>query len=274
MPIAKDMALRALSLDSSLAEAHASLAHVTLIYDRDGARAEKEFQRAIELNPAYATAHQWYALYLNAVGRTADALEQLNQSKRLDPVSPAIHTALAEAYYFDRQYENAMQEAQKALEIDPSFTLGYLNMGRALEQLGRYDEAITAFGKGQSISGKLPAITVLIARALAMKGDKAQARELLQQLLTAPKTSQPTMYLPSIYIATIYNALGDNQNSFLYLEKALDENCEYLIYLDRDPMADSVRNNGRFRRLLSAARLKGSPHYNFPKRGSVTVAGS
>jgi TolB-like protein/Tfp pilus assembly protein PilF len=265
MPKAKEMAEKALYLDSSLAEAHASLAHVILIYDRDGAKAENEFQRAIELNPAYATAHQWYALYFNAVGRTSDALEQLKQSKKLDPVSPAIHTALAEAYYFDRQYANSMQEAQKALDIDPNFALGYLNMGRALEQLARYDEAISAFEKGKAVAGKVPAITTLIARAYALKGDKAQARLLLQQLLTTATVGGQPMYVPSIYIATIYNALGEQEKSVVYLKKALDEKCEYLIYLDRDPMADSIRSDPRFKQILSEARLRDNTHFVPPK---------
>jgi len=265
MPKAKDMALKALSLDNTLAEAHASLAHVTLIYDRDGGKAEKEFQRAIELNPAYATAHQWYALYLNAVGRTPDALDQLSQSKRLDPVSPAIHTAIAEAYYFDRHYDEAIQEAQKSLDIDPNFALGYLNVGRALEQLGRYDEAIAAFEKSQEVSAKLPAITTLIARAYALKGDKAQANHLLQQLLADAKMDGQSFYVPSIYIATIYNALGEQDKSFAFLQKALEERCEYLIYLDRDPMADSVRSDPRFRRILAEARLKGVTPFVPPK---------
>ncbi len=265
MPIAKQMALKALSLDSSLAEAHASLAHVILIYDRDGAAAEREFRRAIELNPAYATAHQWYALYLNATGRTADALNQLNLSKRLDPVSPAIHTAIAEAYYFNRQYDAAMEEAKNSLSIDPEFALGYLNLGRSLEQLGRYDEAIAAFEKGQEVSAKIPAVTTLIARAYALKGDKPRANLLLHELLSGPKVNGQPMYVPAIYIATIYNALGEHEKSFAYLQKALQERCEYLIYLDRDPMADPVRKDPRFREILAAARLKSDTPFVPPK---------
>jgi TolB-like protein/Tfp pilus assembly protein PilF len=265
MPKAKSLAEKALALDPELAEAHASLAHVILVFDRDGDKAEDEFLRAIQLNPGYATAHQWYALDLNAVGRPADALIQLEQSQRLDPLSPAIHTALSEAHYFNRQYEPSIEEARKALEINSEFTLGYLNLGRSLEQLGRHDEAIAAYEKGRELSAKGPAMTTMVARVYAFKGDKNKSRELLGDLLKLPNSGPHSMYVPSLYIATIYNALGENDTALTYLKKALAEGCEYLIYLDRDPMADSIRQDSRFQPVLREARLKVRMRYVPPK---------
>ncbi|MGH3429109.1 MAG: tetratricopeptide repeat protein, partial [Mycobacteriales bacterium] len=148
MPQAKDAANKALALDPNLAEAHASLAHIKLIYDWDWKGAETEFRRAIALNPGYATAHQWYALYLNAVGRTPEAIEQLDLAQELDPLSPTIQTAIAEAWYFGRDYQRSEAAARKALELDPEFALGYLVLGRTLEQEQKLDDAIAAYQRG------------------------------------------------------------------------------------------------------------------------------
>jgi TolB-like protein/Tfp pilus assembly protein PilF len=248
MPLATKAAQKALQLDPQLAEAHASLAHIKLIYDWDWAGAEQEFRRAIELNPGYATAHQWYALYLNAVGRTSDALAELNQAREIDPLSPSIRAALSEAYYFARQYEPSVVEARKALEIDPNFVIALLVMGRSLEQQGKLDEAIAAYDKGRNLSGKGPAMTMYLARAYALKGDREKSRELLAYLLGL----QSKVYVSSLYVAGVYTAMGDKDNTLKYAEKAVDERCEYLIYLDRDPMADPVRSEARFEKVLRA----------------------
>ena len=255
MPQAKDAAMKALALDPKLAEAHASLAHIKLIYDWDWNGADAEFRRAIELNPGYATAHQWYALYLNAAGRTGQAIGQLDSASELDPLSPAIQSALAEAYYFARNYPQSEAAARKALELDPDFALGYLALGRTLVQEHKLDDAIAAFQRGWELSGHAPTMTMLLAHAYAVKGDAAEARKLLHELeALTQKPDAP--YIPSLYMASVYTGLGDLDRAFAYLDKAADERCEYLIYLQREPMADPLRPDARFESFLTRNGLK------------------
>lgn len=253
MPLAREAALRALALDPQLAEAHASLAHIKLIYEWDFAGAEGEFQRAIALNPAYATAHQWYALLLNAQGRPAAALEELQRARELDPLSPAVRSAVAEAHYLARQYDRAEAEARQALQLDPNFVLALLNLGRAQEQQGRVAEAVATFERARELTGQGPAMSMFVAHARAAGGDREAARRILSYLLQLRK--QNTVYVPALYIATVYTALGDNDEAFSLLQQALDERCEYLIYLRRDPMADGIRSDARFARLLQQGGL-------------------
>jgi TolB-like protein/Flp pilus assembly protein TadD len=255
MPQAKEALTKALQLDPSLAEAHASLGHIKLIYDWDWSGAEAEFKRAIELNPAYATAHQWYALYLNAVGRTPEALAQLEIAAGLDPLSPTIQTAIAEAYYFARQYDASVTAGRKALQLNPDFALAYLVLGRAYVQQQKYDDAIAAFDRGWTLSGHAPTMSMFLAHAYAVKGDAARSRKILKDLQTlVAKPGSP--YVPSLYIASVYTGMGNADEAFRYLDKAADERCEYLIYLDREPMADPLRKDPRFERLLSTNGLR------------------
>jgi TolB-like protein/tetratricopeptide (TPR) repeat protein len=250
MPLAQKAATRALKLDPQLAEAHASLAHIKLIYEWDTEGSEKEFQRAIELNPAYATAHQWYALLLNAAGRSEEALKELQRARSLDPLSPAVRSALAEAYYFARRYDKAEAESRSALELDPNFVLGLLNLGRAQEQQGRMNEAIVTFDRARTLTGKGPAMTMFLADAYARKGEQAAAKELLGYLLQLRQGKK--VYVPALYIASLNAALGNHDQAFRYMQEALAERCEYLIYLRREPMSDGLRGDPRFARLIQS----------------------
>lgn len=252
MPLAKRSVMAALELDPHLAEAHASLGHIRLIYDWDWDGAEASFQRAIELNPGYATAHQWYALYLNARGRSEDALAELRKAEALDPISPAVKSAVAEAHYFARRYGEAVAASQRALELDPTFILGFLNLGRALEMQGRHDEAIVALRQGWELSGRAPGMTLFLGHAYATKGDRKTAREMLTLLQNPPVHGQQAMYVPALYVAGLQGGLGDREGELQNLQKALEERCEYLIYLDREPMADPIRQDPRFKALLKA----------------------
>lgn len=250
MPLAQKAAAQALELDPQLAEAHASLAHIKLIYEWDAAGAEQEFQRAITLNPNYATAHQWYALLLNAAGRPEEALKELQRARSLDPLSPAVRSALAEAYYFARRYDESEAASRSALELDPNFVLGLLNLGRAQEQQGRINEAIVTFDRARTLTGRGPAMTMFLAHAYARKGESAAARELLAYLLQLRRENR--VYVPALYIASLEVALGEQEQAFRYLQEALNERCEYLIYLPRDPMSDGVREDPRFSKLIQA----------------------
>ena len=252
MPIARAAAIKALSLAPGLSEAHASLAHILLIYDWDFVGAGQEFKRAIALNPGYATAHQWHALLLSSMGRPEEAIAEIREAQKLDPVSPANKTALAEAYYFAHNYKLAEQESLSALELSPEFILGRVNLGRAYEQQGRYDEAIEEFEKANKLSGGAPATISLVAHAYASKGDKVRALQLVDAI---KQIGQKGVYVSPLYLAAVYTAMHDSTAGIKQLQAAVEERCEYMIYLNQEPMADYVRQDPRFAQLKKSIGL-------------------
>jgi len=243
MPVALQAATKALELAPGLAEAHASYAYIKLIYGWDFTGAEQEFKRAIELNPGYATAHQWHALLLNAQGRSEEAIAEIREAQKLDPVSPANRTALAEAYYFAHNYEAALRESKTALELSPDFILAHVNMGRAYEQLGQYDAAIAEFERASTLSGGAPSVLALVAHAYAGKGDAPKALALIK---TIEQIQRKGVYVSPLYLAAIYMAMRNPDEAIRLLNAALNERCEYLIYLNQEPMADPLRKDPRF----------------------------
>jgi TolB-like protein/Flp pilus assembly protein TadD len=369
MPRAKRAALKALELNPNLAQAHASLAHIKLVYDWDLDGANQEFQKAVQLNPSYPLAHQWYGLYWNAIGSTERAIAEIRLAQEFDPLSPATRTAMSEAYYFGHEYPRAIEEARAALELNPNFVLGYLNLGRALEQNGQLPEAITAFEHGRELSHDGPGMTMFLSHALALHQRKEKSNELYAYLeryerqnyidltglrfranvinlssaspgtkldvivlgpdrkpvpnarvqLTGPsgvgggttdaqgqlhtpgwqvgkyhlRIAAPTLatqilevqitqqtppltvvmrpgpdpefltrpntngsYVPALYLAAVQGGLGNKDEAFRLLDKAYDERCEYLIYMDREPMADILRSDPRFEPFLKKIGLR------------------
>lgn len=251
MPLARRAVDRALALDPGLAEAHASLAHLKLVYDWDWPGAERSFRQALLLNPASVIAHQWFALYYNVLGRTDEALAEVRKAERLDPLSPTVKTALAETWYFARRFPEAEAASRAALELDPGFLLGWVNLGRALEQEGRLDEARAGLERAWLASGKAPGLTMLLGHVYARKGDRAMARAMLRALRQPPGNG----YVPAIYLAAVHGGLGEREAAMTWLRKAMEERCEYLIYLARDPMADAYRREIGFDpRLLAQKR--------------------
>jgi TolB-like protein len=412
MPRAKRAALKALELNPNLAQTHASLAHIALVFDWNLENAHREFQKAVELNPSYALAHQWYGLYWNAIGDTEHAVAEIRQAQELDPLSPATRTAMAEAYYFGHDYPKAIEESKAALEVNPNFILGYLNLGRALEQSGQLPEAVEAFEHGRELSHHGPGMTMFLSHALALQRKRDRANELyaglerfaatgargidnlpingrnyinfrltgsgpgpsigaaptsgvnfggqragrgmvnvdgvdakdhgavaigkLRLSLLGPdhkpvlgarveftglngsdgvaftdahgelhtnaievgkyhfKIEAPGLatgfvdfqvtpenpvdltmvlkpgpspeflirpdstghYVPALYLAAVQGGLGNKDEAFRLLEKAYDERCEYLIYMDREPMADFLRSDPRFEPFLKKIGLR------------------
>jgi TolB-like protein/Flp pilus assembly protein TadD len=253
MPLAREAANKALTLAPEFAEAHASYAHIKLVYEWDFAGAEQEFERALTLNPGYATAHQWHALLLNSLGRHTEAIAEIREAQKLDPISPANRTALAEAYYFAHDYEAALHESRNALELSPDFILARVNLGRAYERLGRYDDAISEFQKASATSGGAPALLALVAHAYATKGDKKQALELVK---TIGQTQQKGAYVSPLYLAAIYAALHDTDTAIKQLQSAVEERCEYVIYLNQEPMAEQVKHDPRFEGIKKSISLQ------------------
>jgi TolB-like protein/Flp pilus assembly protein TadD len=251
-PKSEAAARRALELDPTLAEAHVPLGYSQLVYERNFPEAQKEFERALQLRPEYPTGHQFYGYYLTAVGRLDDAIVERKKSLALDPISPLLHSALGEAYYHARQFKITIQQNKQALELDPTYAIALVNIGRAYEQLGMHPEARAAFQTILTAAPNDPAILALMAHEYGVSGDKANAKKLLARLTTV-STKQ---YVPAIYFAVVYIGLNQKDDAFLWLEKAYQERCEYLVYLGSEPLADPLRGDPRFSKLLARIGIK------------------
>jgi TolB-like protein/Tfp pilus assembly protein PilF len=250
-PKAKTNALKALELDSDLAEAHVSLGYSALVYERNYPEAEREFLKAIELRPDYATAHQYYAYYLTAMGNLNEAIHERQRAVAIEPKSPLLNTALGEAYYQARQYRDSIGPNQQALAIDPHYADAIINIGRAYEQMKMYPQAQQAYQSILAFAPHEPALLALLGHLYAVTGRQKQAREIISQL----HQINESRYVPSLYVALIYIGLRDDDQSFTWLDKAYEERSEYLVYLPTDPMADPIRNDPRFPALLERLDL-------------------
>ncbi len=248
-PKAKEAALKALSIDDTLAEAHASLAYELLVYERDLSGAEREFRRAISLNPHYATAHQWFGLWYVAQGRSQDAIASVKRALQEDPLSLPANISLAEAYYFAREYDMTIEQSRRAIELDSDSALAHYNLGRAYYLKKQYGPALEEFKKARA-SSPYPATLVPIGMASAAAGDKAQAEASLQEL----RTIAQQRYVPAVYFALIELGSHEKDKVFQSLEKAEQERCDYMIFLEQDPMADELRGDKRFGELVGRVR--------------------
>jgi len=204
MPKAKAAAQKALLLDDHLAEAHASLAYVSMVYDWDWTTAEREFRRAIEIDPHYAGAHEWYAEFLAARGRESEALDEMKRARDVDPLLVLMHAAVAEAFYYSRQYDEVIAQCRQTLELDPDYPLAHFHLGRAYVAKKMYPEAIAEYQKAQASLGEIPAIVMAIGYANAKAGDQSAARKALEELRAEAKRR----YVPAIYFAEVYAGVG------------------------------------------------------------------
>jgi tetratricopeptide (TPR) repeat protein len=250
-PKAIAAAQNALDIDANSAEAHVSPGYARMVYNWDLAAARHEFQRALELNPAYPTAHQFYAYYLIATGRDSEAVAEDKKAQELDPLSPVITSALGETYYFSRQFDRMIEEDKKAVELDPAFGLGVFNLGRAYGRKGMHDQAIATYNQALSRAPDDPLLLAAVAYENAAVGQRKQASDIIARLQTMAKTR----YVPALYLGGIYLALEDRPHAMEYLAQAYEERCDYFIYLSRDPMADPMRNDPAFIGLLRKTGL-------------------
>jgi TolB-like protein/Tfp pilus assembly protein PilF len=250
-PKAKEAALKALALDESLAEAHASLAYELLVYERDLPAAEKEFRRAISLNPHYATAHQWFGLWFVSQGRPQEAIASVKRALLEDPLSLPANISLAEAYYFARDYDKAIEQAKRAIELDSDSALSHYNLGRAFYMEKKYELALEEFKKARA-SSPYPATLVPIGMAYAAMGDREQAEESLTEL----RQIAGQRYVPAVYFALIELGSHDKDKVFQSLDQAVEERCDYLVFLGQDPMADELRNDPRWEQLIKKVEIK------------------
>jgi TolB-like protein/predicted Ser/Thr protein kinase len=246
-PKAKQAALKALELDDTLAEAHVSLAEIKAQYDWDWVGADTEFHRAFELNPSYASGHDFYGLILRDQGRLEEALAEGKRAVQLDPLSVGSNRDLGYEFHDARQYDQAIEQERKTLELDPNFPQAHSVLGRAYLQKSKYDEGIAEFEKEGSIG------VYDIGRAYAMAGRKAEAQKVLDQLSALSKEK----YVVPKSVAAIYAALGNKEKAFEWLEKSYqDHSLGVGLSMKSFPGFDPLRSDPRFNDLLRRMNLQ------------------
>lgn len=250
-PKAREFANKALQIDPSLAEARASLAYVKLYYDWDWQGAEDEFQRAIAVNPNYATAHHWYSVLLTARGRHEDAFSEIHRAHDLDPLSVPINTDIGFELYYARRYEEAVTQLRSVLQTSPKFPLAHLWLGRAYEQKKMYAEAITEFEQAGTALKDWPVIIAAAGHAYAQWGHKSDATAALGRMNELTKEEYVTPY----GIALIYAGLDDRQQAMNSLQNAYEDRSHWLVWLNLDPRFDNVRSDPRFQELLQRMKF-------------------
>jgi TolB-like protein/DNA-binding winged helix-turn-helix (wHTH) protein/Flp pilus assembly protein TadD len=239
-PQAKAAAIKALELDSTLGEAHNSLAFVLDGFDWDFDAAGKEFRRAIELSPGYATAHHWYAWHLSLLGRLDEAIAEMKRAQNLDPLSLIINADLAELLVLAHHYDESIAQSRKTIEMDPNFALAHNQLAQAYFQKQMYDEAVAELKTAVQLSGSSPAFIANLARAYVASGKRNEGVKLLGDL---KKSS----------IAMIYASLGDTDQAMTWLEKGYEERFNPGVLLR--PGFDPLRSDLRFQNLLSRIGL-------------------
>jgi eukaryotic-like serine/threonine-protein kinase len=252
MPKAKAAALKALDIDDTLAEPHVSLAHVSYYYDRDWSTAEREYKRAIELNPNYSTAPSWYAVYLMSAGRFDEALVQIRRAQELDPLSLPVNMTLGWVLLTARKNDQSIDQLRKTLEMDPNFVLAHHRLGLAYEQQENYDEAIAEFKQVLKLTAGKPLGLAALAHAYALSGKRAEAQKTLADLQEISKQR----YVSPASVAAIYAALGEKDEAFAWLHKADTARDGILVRLKVDSRYDSLRSDPRFTDLMERVGLR------------------
>ncbi len=249
-PKGKAAALKALEIDEKLAEAHTSLFLANLLYDWDLPGAEREARRALELNPGYAAARQWYSFFLVMTGRQEEGLAEIRRALELDPLSLPFNVTLATLLYFARRYNEAVEQFRKTLEMEPNFLWAHVFLGLTCAGLGLFKEAVAEFEKARVHKGNpLPIAGLGYAHALA--GNRSDTMKVLAELEEFSKRA----YVPSYRVAAIHLALGDKEQAFSWLEKAFEERTHWLVCLKVDPMFDPLRPDPQFEEMLRRVGL-------------------
>ena len=244
-PKAQAAARRALEIDDTLAEAHAVLGDALFRYDWDFVSAGREHQRAIALNPSYATGHQWYSHYLLPLGKETGSLAHSLRALELDPFNLIINLHLGWHYFYVGENELAIEQLQLTLELSPTFIVANLFLGQVFEQEKRFEEAIEQFEQALELSGRNPVYLAALAHAYAISGRQTDAETLLQELLSSEK------YVPSYEIAVIYAGLDRQDEALTWLERAFEEkDSSWLVDVALDPRLQRLHSASRFQSLV------------------------
>ncbi|HEX9764599.1 MAG TPA: tetratricopeptide repeat protein, partial [Candidatus Acidoferrales bacterium] len=250
LPKARAAALKALEIDQSLAEAHTSMGMVAQ-FGWDWSTAEKEYQRAIELNPNYATAHHFYSVYLSKMERHEEAIARARRAQELDPLSLIIGSSLAGAYSQGGQHERAEQELHKVLDMNPNFANGHNRLGRRYWERRVYDQAVVEFEKAAALNPDTPDWLGDLGHAYAAVGRRREAARILDQL----KRLSQQRYVRAEAFAVVYVGLGENDRAFDWLERAYQERSCWLPFIKLNPLFDGLRSDPRYGDLLRRLNL-------------------
>jgi len=249
--LGKLAAQKALKIDESFAEAHASLGYAKLYYDFDWAGAEREYKRAIELNPSYATAHHWYSLYLSEVGRFEEAKAEIRRALELDPLSPIISNTIAAVYFLGREYDPGIEQLHQLLDADPNFAVAHDLLGQLYMQKRMYDAAITEFQKARTLDPGDTSLLLEIGIVHALAGRKAEAKKVFQEVQRISKQK----YVPPFDMAAFYACMGQKDTAFEWLDRAFQARDRNLTGLGVVPLLDNLRSDPRFAELLRRVGL-------------------
>ena len=250
-PKALEAATKALSIDSTLAEPHASLGYYSFYYAWDWAVAEQEFRLAIASNPNYEIAYDWYGYYLTAMKRYDEAKVVLEKAKELDPLSVRITTDMGFSVLYSGDYNLANQQLQTAIRMNPKFLLAHIWMGRAYQVEKMYPEAIAEYKKALQASKNWPVAFSVLGNAYGVSGDKIEARKILDTL--AGLSSE--RFVTSYGVATVYTGLGDRNKAFEWLNKAYEERSNWLVWLKADPRWIPLKDDKRYTELVNRVGL-------------------
>jgi len=243
--LAKEAARKSLEIEET-AEAHASLGWAMIHYDFDTLSAEREFQRAIELNPRYPSAHQWYAHLLGYMKRWDQSLQEATQALQLDPLSPIINVSYAGCFWYTHQWDRAIEHCRKALEFDPNSVSLRFMLANAYEGKGMHEEAICERIWGVEHTDGASAFLAELAGSYAAAGKQDEATRILKQLTEVSKGR----YVPAYWVALVHAALKDTDEAFRWLDKAYRERSARLAFAKIDPRLDYLRSDPRYHDLL------------------------
>jgi TolB-like protein/Tfp pilus assembly protein PilF len=246
MPKAKEAATKALELDANRAEPHVSLAYASFTYDRDWLGAGRHFERAKALNPAYVMGHAFYPLYLSSRGRSEESLSIAKRAFELDPAAPAVSHVLAVQLYLARFFDQAVQQCQQTLELDPGYEPAYAVLGQVYSLAGKYEEALTEFERSLAVTQRSTWVLALLGYACARSGARSQAMGIIGELGATSKSS----FVPALCFALVYAGLEEIDQAFTWLSKACDERHNRLAYLKVEALWDPLRSDSRFANLL------------------------
>jgi tetratricopeptide (TPR) repeat protein len=218
------------------------LAMILLQYDWDWASAEREFRRALEINPDYALGRSFLAWHLAAMGRFDESIAEDKRALELDPLSAAINADLGWDLYLARRYDEAIEQLRKAVDLEPNYWLSHVLLGRCYEQKGKLAEAMTQFEQAVRIENSIPEVLAALGHGYAVAGRRNDALKIIHELQERSKKE----FVSSYTIATVYVGLGMKGEALQYLEKAHHEGSFYMIHLKVEPILDPVRSDPRF----------------------------
>jgi TolB-like protein len=255
-PKGKAAALKALELDNSLAEAHATLGVVKRDFEWDWSGAADEFQRAIELNPGCVEAYHWRGTLLSMLGHHGEALDEKTRALAIDPLSVVIRTDLARVFYFSRDYDQSVSQYQAALDMDLNFSSAHLWLAQVYEQKGLFEQAIEELKTGMRLSGDSTFALARLGHGYAMAGQKDEAHAVLNEL----NALSGQRYVSPDDVAMVHVGLQENDEAFAWLQRAFEQRSLWLGYLNVEPQLDPLRSDQRFEELIRRVGLKEISH--------------